>query len=349
MKNQYNSAQGGGFGLFGIIGFVLAIIMIAGLLKKSSTATDESVDLYTEQEAHFSTDFNERSSLPRSKVADRPVRTYIAPKKSRREVSTPNEPIALNNWIMEFEELAKIQAMAEGIPAGISLAMGIHIMQNGVPISSSTEFMNLIVEPLTHLKHNAPHRDRSSYFKYSANSQKWADGLGASGRYSARELKKIMGQYDLARLDREVRDHIVRTPSATERKAEYVANEVVDRATEARREASDVRHPVGREARTSQWRDNYEEVVGEDVAKKKARQKLSSGKYITEEDMQALIEEVDAETDEVVENKLMFMGRKINRGHDEAGKVTDVTNKRNAQARGEQYQEYVAKKRGGND
>lgn len=349
MKNQYNSTQGGGFGIFGILGFVLAIIMLAGLLKKSSIDTDEQVDLYAQQEAHFSTDFSEDRSVPKSEVADRPVRTYDTPNKRRAEVRTPNQPIALDNWILQFEDIAKTQAIAEGIPAGISLAMGVHIMQNGVSIQSKSEFINLVVGPLTHLKHNAPHQDRASYFKYSANSQKWADGLGASGRYSTRELKKIMQQYDLARLDRDVREHIIRTPSATERKAEYVANEVIDRSVEARRSSSDVRHPVGREARTSQWRDNYEEVVGEDVAKQKARQKLSSGKYITEEDMQALIEEVDAETDEVVENKLMFMGRKINRQHDEAGSVTDVTNKRNAQARGERYQEYVEKKRGGRD
>ncbi|MEL6717843.1 MAG: hypothetical protein AAFP82_03940, partial [Bacteroidota bacterium] len=233
-----------------------------------------------------------------------------------------------------------------GIPAGVSLAMGITQLDAGIPIRSAEDFMRAVVEPLTHLKRNAPFADRSAYFKYAANSERWADGLGATGRYSASSLKDLIARYGLDALDHQVRNQIVSAPSNSkivERKVEYVANEVSEIANTRYMEVERPRHAISKAERAQVWEQEYEASVGNAVAKEVARKKLKSGNYLTDEDMQRLIEETDVETGKALENKVMFMGRKINKRHPKAGAKSDITDPKNAHARGEHYQKHVKK------
>ncbi|MEM1328116.1 MAG: hypothetical protein AAGI23_19315 [Bacteroidota bacterium] len=337
-------------GIFNLLGFACAIIFVAGFLKRSDTEPSLSpLEEMQYEQQELQANLNNTGSA-RLAESSKPVNSaYYTPKSSpRRSTSSSRSSVNVSpdRWIQNFEGIAMSQALEKGIPAGISLAMGIQILQSGVAIQTQQDFIDLVVRPLTHLKTNAPYQDRASYFKYAANSTKWADGLGASGRYSARDLKKILADYNLSYTDRTVRQQIVRSPKVSERKINYVANEMQDRRAETKEqsEVETVRHPVSRSDKATRWREGYEENVGNEVAKKIARKKLKSGSYITEEDMSQLIDEVNAETATATENKLMFMGRKINRDHKRAGEVTDISNKRNAQARGEKYQEYVKKK-----
>jgi hypothetical protein len=345
-----NSTRKSGYGIFNLLGFLCAIILIAGFLKRSnSTSSISPIEEFEQTEERLLAGL-ENADHARLAESSKPVTSvYYAPKSRPNKRTTAHEGAILSpaRWVQNFEAVAKDQALQEGIPAGISLAMGVQIIQSGVPINSRQDFIDLVVRPLTHLKANAPYRDRSAYFKYAANSSKWADGLGASGRYSASDLKRILVDYNLAQTDKAVRQQIVNSPKVSERKVEYVANTMQDRREETRetKTTETVRHPVSRADKAARWREGYEEGVGSEVAKEIARKKLKSGSYITEEDMSQLIDEVNAETAEVTENKVMFMGRKINRDHKRAGEVTDISDKRNAQARGEKYQEYVKKKR----
>ncbi|MEM8523883.1 MAG: hypothetical protein AAGG68_04525 [Bacteroidota bacterium] len=353
MKQQYNNTPSrGGFNILSALGFAFAILLTAGYLKRNGGMVSSEMSIYdTDREMEdlqmSMANLNpaERATAPVNRTRSSKPKPYNSYK--REEVRQP-KMISVENWINRFDEFAKEQALVNGIPAGVSLAMGITKLDAGIPIRSAEDFMRAVVEPLTHLKKNAPFEHRSAYFKYAANSDRWADGLGATGRYSSSSLKDLIARYQLDALDRQVRNEIVHAPSDSkivERKVEYIANEVSEINNERYMEVERPRHAVSRAERARVWEQEYEASVGNEVAKEVARKKLKSGNYLTDEDMQRLIEETDAETGKALENKVMFMGRKINKKHSKAGEKTDITNPKNAHARGERYQNHVKKGR----
>ncbi|MEL6943675.1 MAG: hypothetical protein AAFO82_13480, partial [Bacteroidota bacterium] len=313
MKQQYNTPSRSGFNIFSVLGFAFAVLLTAGYLKKSGTLVDSERNIFDVETTEL------RASMANMYPADRAAAPVERPRSAnpkqynsykKEEVRRP-QMISIENWINQFDEFAKEQALANGIPAGVSLAMGITQLDAGIPIRSAEDFMRAVVEPLTHLKRNAPFADRSAYFKYAANSERWADGLGATGRYSASSLKDLIARYGLDALDHQVRNQIVSAPSNSkivERKVEYVANEVSEIANTRYMEVERPRHAISKAERAQVWEQEYEASVGNAVAKEVARKKLKSGNYLTDEDMQRLIEETDVETGKALENKVMFMG-----------------------------------------
>jgi len=350
MKQQYNTPSKGGFNILSALGFAFAVLLTAGYLKKSGTLVSGEANIYDTEMTNLESSManmypSERAAAPIERPRSAKPKNYSAPSYKKEEVRRPRM-VSVENWINDFDEFAKEQAFRNGIPAGVSLAMGITKLDAGIPIRSAEDFMRAVVEPLTHLKKNAPFKDRSAYFKYTANSDRWADGLGATGRYSSADLKDLIARYHLDAFDRQVRNEIVQAPSNSkivERKVEYVANEVSDLNYTRRMEVERPHRAVSRAERAQIWEEEYDATVGNEVAKKVARKKLNTGSYLTDEDMQRLIEETNTETGKALENKVMFMGRKINKKHPKSSAKSDITDPKNAHARGEHYQKHVKK------
>jgi hypothetical protein len=255
--------------------------------------------------------------------------------------------INAEDWVAEFHHAAVSQAVSRGVPAALSLAVGLEQMERGATILNWTDFVEKVVDPLAQMKQRASHDVRSNYFKYSANSGMWVEGLGALGKYSERELQGLIRQYGLASYDEQVRKALVsRRPAddILEEKAAFVAEEITSSVRQEKRESPRIeRVAIGGNA-ADQVREKdeeayFDEFVGREVAREIARKKLKSGKYIGEEDMNRLIEETNTETEEVVKHQLTFPGRKINRNHADAADMLDITKKENAAAREELYQQ----------
>ncbi len=331
MKKQQTSS----FNIFSLFGFACAIILVIGLLKKNGVEISRSKVSYAEIPSHSKV-VDKFAALPLEAMKMKEFSDEVSPSSSRIGTSAPN----LNYWIEQFSEIAVNQALERGIPAGVSLALGIAKLQSGATIQSFNDYLNQVIQPLVGAKKNASKEDRSYYFKYSANSDFWAEGLGKTGHYSTGDLKKIIRQYGLQTYDQSVRTQITKgiVNPTIERQAIETANQVVAKKNLTLKVDEDAE----RAAKVEQWRQNYDENVGRAVAKEVARKKLNTGKYLSDEDLQRLVDETTVETEKVLEHKTMMMGRKINPNHPNAAQKLDITHPRNAQARGELYQQKVA-------
>ncbi|MBX2871084.1 MAG: hypothetical protein KTR30_03265 [Saprospiraceae bacterium] len=359
MKNINNSPRrNGGSLLLKSLGFLFAVILFVGMMDKAGVniSLDDQGAAST-QVAHAAVGEKPAMETPPSSatrnriiVADepevRPTRSYSTPKSydvsnSSSKRKGLDRSITVEDWIAGFSDLAVEQAMDRGIPAGVALAVGVSKIKDGVNISNWNSFMEEVIEPLAAAKFQASRKQIKSYFKYSANSEKWAEGLGNTGDFSASGLKKVMKKYALRDFDYEVRNKLSSDPEV-EKRAREVAEEVTyamkESRWEARKEAVANRSKA-REMKSAEiWEAEYDEMVGREVAKKIAKEKLKSNSYISEEDMARLVEETNVETSKVLENKLSFPGRKVNKDHPDATKMKDITNPKNSQAREELYQ-----------
>lgn len=354
MRKEYKTTRSNGLGIFNLLGFAFAVILTVGFIKKSGVDFLENTSAYEYEEAELLASIsalNPAERVPVNRNKTYKTENYTPSEIKARPKTVPARVISIEKWINDFNTFAKDQAMANGIPAGISLAMGITAIDAGIPIRSADDYMRAVVEPLTHLKKNAPYQDRSAYFKYAANSNLWAEGLGATGRYSSSDLKDLIARYKLDAFDKQVRSNIISAPSNSkpivkERKIEYVASKAVKEKTiVAEAYEAKPRHAVSKSARAQEWKEEYNTVVGHEVAKEVARKKLKTGNYLTDEDMQQLIAETNVETEKALDNKLMFVGRKINKQHPKAKEALDITKAKNSQARGERYQDYLISKK----
>ena len=374
MKNNYNHNQSNGFGLgrlFTALGYLTALILIIGLLDKagvrislpgqedkSSNASFYSSSLGAAASSESSSDDAVVISAEPSVGKDNgqgwePVGSYAGKSRSTRaQDSKASSSSSVENWIERFSSTAVQQAVQKGIPAGIALAVGIAKLQSGKTIDSWEAFMEEVILPLARIKNTAGENERRAYFKYSANSERWAEGLNRSASFSASVLKNNIKNYGLNEYDREVTEKLANgevVDVEMERKARAVANQVTasirtekaaaPKSERSRREASE---------KAEEWNTFYEESVGYEVAREVARKKLKSGQYITDEDMSRLVEEANTETSKVVGNKLSFLGRKINPSHPDAKQLQDVSDPRNAQAREELYQRKLQERKQGN-
>ena len=361
MENRYSRPNSGGTNtLLRLLGFIFAMILIIGMLDKAglkiSLEGREGQDssprykeasvggAYAEENGERETIYvspDEQKQDNREGYRPRPYNDYSqqAPARSSRPALSADE------FIHRFAETATAQALTKGVPAGISLALGVTMVKKGEKIENWQDFMDKVVVPLSNIKSNAARDGLQSYFKYSANSSRWLEGLGRQGDYSYNALRQAMQEYRLENYDEEVRTALVegtKVAPEMERQASYVADEVSSHLVRQRiaHEQQEVRTSGGNE-RVKEWKNYYNETVGRDVAKEIAKRKLKTGQYITESDMGRLIEEANVETEKVLKNNLSFLGRDINRNHPDAPEMLDITKPGNAQARQELYQKKI--------
>ena len=259
-------------------------------------------------------------------------------RSSERTSSSGN--VNAEAWIERFSETAVQQAISKGIPAGIALAVGLMEIQSGKSINNWNDFMARVIKPLVKLKEQSASGDLRSYFKYSANSDRWAQGLDEADLYKASTLKKTLSNYDLSAYDQQVKERLAQEEEI-ERQAEYVSSEVTTSIRKKSRSAAVEDEETG----TPRASNRYEEIVGSEVAKEVARKKIKSGRYLKEEDLSRLVEETDQETAKALKSKLAFPGRKVNPNHADAAKRLDITDPKNTQAREEVYQKKLKAQR----
>lgn len=360
MKNHYsqsNKGTGTMGGMMRLLGFVFALILVIGMLDKAGLKvslegqqSSPSDKRYLEASAGEAYGQEESGSDPVYVSPDEPAQRYrqdYSP-RSYQEYSSPapargaQPGASVDAFISRFAETATVQALNRGVPAGVSLALGIAKLQQGERIDDWQDFMDKVVMPLAQIKANAARDGLQSYFKYSANSSRWLEGLSRQGDYSYNALRQAMQQYRLDTYDAEVRTALTegtRVNPEMERRASYVADEVASHIV-TQRTAFEQQQRSGRRAsaNTERWENYYDEVVGREVAKEVAKRKLKTGQYITDEDMGRLVQEANAETEKVLKSNLSFLGRDINRDHPDAAEMLDITKPGNSQARQELYQ-----------
>ena len=368
--NNTNSGSGIFTRFFSFFGFVCALVMGIGLLNKAGvnisigdtpiTGIERGAIMskFT-SDAEVRPEIEENITLNSAQEDEFVEKGYSMPKgynssnkkTNKVKTSAPSSSFSVDGWIDRFAGTAIDQAISKGVPAGVALAVGIDRINDGARINTWSDFMKEVIEPLSNIKEGASGNQRK-YFKYSANSKLWAEGLGKTGNFSSNSLNRTMNKYDLTVFDLEVRAKLTSAPfvnEEVERKADMVAEEVVSKRRKAKYEAA-VRTPkinVEPEVKNTkeEWADSYDEIVGREVAKAIVKKKMKSKKYISEEDMAQLIEQTNVETSKVMENNLAFPGRKINKKHPKAGDYLDITDPKNSQAREELYQEKLKEKR----
>ena len=361
MGHHYSRQGSGGTGmLLRFLGFIFAMILVIGMLDKAGLKVslegqegkspgprynEASVgDNYGEGENSNSTVYVSPDEPAQSRKGSYQPRAYDeyskqAPSRSARPSASAED------FIDRFAETATAQALNRGVPAGISLALGIAKLNQGERIDSWQDFMDKVVMPLSRIKGNASRDGLQPYFKYSANSGRWLEGLSRQGEYSYNALRQAMQEYRLEYYDQEVRTALVegtKVAPEMERQASYVADEVSSNIVRQRiAHEQETRSRPARSAKVEEWENYYDETVGREVAKEIAKRKLNTGQYITEEDMGRLIDEANVETEKVLKSNLSFLGRDINRKHPDAPEMLDITKPGNAQARQELYQKKV--------
>lgn len=363
MKDQYTKPSSGFSSMFTFIGFMACLVLTIGLLDKTgvkismagdkltvlNASAETSGDVLTSDENTIIISPDKGSRAKDSKytfdgTGNYDLSTSSSSKKSSSQASARQRDI--EHWIERFAAIAMEEAGDKGIPAGVALAVGITELKEGKRIDSRKDFLQYVIAPLQRAKAAAAEQGQGRYFKYSANSDRWTEGLNHTGTYAAATLRNYLRQYDLAGYDEVVKGKITGRAAAditSERKAGYVANEVTTRMSRAADRGSDL--PTGSKSTNSSNRAVYDELVGKEVAREVARKKIKSSKYLSEEEMDRIVEETDKETASALKRSLALPGRKINRKHKEAEKHLDITNPKNTQAREELYQRKLREKR----
>lgn len=326
MKNSTPSSSATGLSsIFKLLGAIFALILTVGALDRAG------VRLVQEQETKAAASYIEAPGHTQSGAMPAPeprFSTVAGSRAARAQVSTPN----LSEWAHRFATTARQQALEKGVPAGIALACGLQAIQNGQELDSREAFIEQVIEPLAQLKSQAPRTALSEYFKYAANSEKWAAGLSRYSHYEQQDLLKAIRQYELFREDEMVLAALLQRADIAER-AEQAAAKVAERI------GSTSQPKDGQSGNAQNWRTFYQEEVGHEVAKKAARQQLEAGHYLDKKDLEALAEEANNTTQKALSKNIGLLGRPINRQHPEAGKMLDITKPENVQAREELYQQ----------
>ncbi len=342
MKHQYpqSTRQNSLGGLLKLLGAITALILLIGFMDKAGikVVMDKNQTAHTLDSRMPENDGQENRHETRTIDLDRTATErpdYRSSSQRKRPAMSDKE------WVEQFAGFAREQALQRGVPAGITLAAGLEARHQGKRIDSRQELLQEVVAPLSRLKQEVPQDAMRAYFKYSANSERWAQGLGRYSRFSEQGLMAQLSRFGLNEQDEIVTDRLLNRTD-TERRSAEVADAVTSRRVEKREAAP--RQPEQRseaqeeDPALEEWEAFYEEEVGREVAREIARRKLRSGEYISEEDMEALVEETNQETGETMQHNIGLMGRRINPDHADAGKLSDITRPENAQARQELYQ-----------
>ncbi len=355
MRDSYPQRNSG---FFSLLGYLFAVVLVVGFLSKAGikfnlpgkepakgTTEELSIQAATLDRPAGFTPLNDEDKLvlpPAGETAESYSATLEERSGTPGSSASNSKRWSKSEWIANFSTPAIREALANGIPAGISLAVGIAKVEDGYAIGSLEEFRELVIQPLLKIKNRS---SDNQYFKYAANSQKWARGLGKKPGYSEKSLIAILEKYDLTDLDLEVKAHLAdeSLDPETRRKADFVGEEVGSRIREKRRSSRSDDEPALREEKsTEDWKAGYDEVVGQEVAREIAKKKLKSRSYISEEEMNQLVEETNVETEKTIKNRLAFPGRKLNPNNKNASDKLDITQPGNSQAREELYQRKIA-------
>jgi hypothetical protein len=338
-------------GLLNFLGFIFALILVVGLLDKAGVKINLGGDRESgvDRSAFLESSLRDKSNTDDNVIviepdgpSSRDSRDYSMPKEyesssSSRQASS-RQSLSVEDWINKFASAAVAEAVSRGVPAGISLAVGVSKIKSGERITDWNSFMNEVIEPLAGIKYGASYEDLRAYFKYSANSDLWVKGLGRTAGYSESALRKIINQYDLSNYDSQVRMKVSGgTNPEVERKANYVADEVVTSMRNLKNETPRYESGAERTESARRWENRYDEVVGREVAKEIAKKKINGREYISEDEMSSLVQETNVETGQALEKKLAFPGRSINKNHPDAARSLDITDPKNSQARYELY------------
>jgi len=358
MKNDYRPSEkrGGLSRMLNLLGILFAFILLIGLLDRAGVkiiiSQDQAyqgasilpgMDGSTEDNAenHIVVSAEPTPQQYPDYKSTKAVRPYAASTSKQRKVEA-------EEWIARFASSARDQALEKGVPAGVALAVGVEKLKQGAQINDWHRFIEAVIIPLVAIKQTASKADIQQFYKYSANSQRWIDGLAAEQRYSASKLNAHMQQYHLHAQDEAVLKILKgggryeqQARKKSGRVADEVSTDIVSRRIEEQENA--VYSRAAEHDNSADWEQHYDEVVGRAVAKEIARKKLKSGEYISEEDMEMLIEETNTETSDVLKSNISFLGRKINPDHPDAEDMNDITNPRNSQAREEIYQKELRK------
>ena len=353
---------------FSFFGFVCALILGVGMLNKmgvSISIGDKKIAATQETSFLKSTVSNSEEDAeagetlviqPRAETADEddysmPKGYYSNESKKKSSRSKASSSLKGGDWVERFSSMAIDQAIDKGVPAGVALAVGLAKVNDGANINTWSAFMQEVIEPLAEVKFQADGNNRR-YFKYSANSKLWAEGLSKNGLYSKSKLTRTINKYDLTIFDQEVKAKLTGAPFVNEekeRKANMVADEVVSKRRKSKYKTTERAPKVNVEPEIldteEEWADSYDELVGREVAKEIARKKMKSRQYLSEEDMANLIEQTNEETSKVMEKNLAFPGRKINKNHPKSEEWLDITDPDNSQAREELYQRKLKERR----
>ncbi|TXB68373.1 hypothetical protein [Phaeodactylibacter luteus] len=326
MKNSTPSSSATGLSsIFKLLGAIFALILTVGALDRAG------VRLVQEQENRAAASYMEAPAHAQSGAAPAPEPRFSTVARSRAGRAQA-APTNLADWAHRFATTARQQALEKGVPAGIALACGLQAIQNGQELDSREAFIEQVIDPLAQLKSQAPRTALSEYFKYAANSEKWAAGLSRYSHYEQQDLLEAIRQYELFREDEAVLAAILQRADIEERAGQAAAKV-------AERIGSTSRPETGHGANASNWRAFYQEEVGQEVARKAARQQLKAGHYLDKNDLEALAEEANNTTQQALSKNIGLLGRPINRQHPEAEKMLDITKPENVQAREELYQQ----------
>ena len=329
-------------GLLKLLGAIFALILIIGALDRAGVSVvldKQPQEDVMESRLHDGTEAETKPER-RMSLPERPATSYDYEAATGKTRSRKKQDDAPEEWLERFASSARKQALEYGVPAGVSLAVGLEELKRGERLDNWDDFMQKVVQPLARLKQEVPRDALRTYFKYSANSQLWAQGLGNYSRYSEQQLLDNIRQFSLNQHDDAVTERLLQDPE-TPRRSSEVADEVVAKRSASRHQSKADRSSQHRESSgdaLEEWEALYDEEVGREVAKEIARRKLRSGAYIGEADMEALVEETNQETGKAMQNNIGLLGRKINPNHKDADQMLDITRPENAQARQELYQ-----------
>lgn len=329
-------------GLLRLLGAIFALILIIGALDKAGVSVvldKKPQEGVVESRVYGGTETETRPER-RMSLPERPAKSYDYEAATGKRQNRKERAYSPEEWLERFASSARKQALEYGVPAGVSLAVALEELKRGERLQDWDDFMEKVIQPLARLKQEVPRDALRTYFKYSANSQRWAKGLGNYSRYAEQQLLDNIRRYGLSQHDDAVTELLLQDPE-TQRRSSEVADEVVAKRSASRHQSKPDRSNQHRESSSDaleEWESLYDEEVGREVAKEIARRKLSSGEYIGEDDMEALIEETNQETGKAMQNNIGLLGRKINPDHKDADQMLDITRPENAQARQELYQ-----------
>jgi hypothetical protein len=198
--------------VFTLIGFLVAVVLSIGFLQKSNYklvrdgAAISEASLFSSDGAAADNADHAPSDRISLREEDNPANDPFDPpalgEYRERRGSTSRTPAHrsgdASKWLSTHGPIAVMEAVRLGVPAGVSLAVGLLQLEQG-RLSWNDDFAAKIIAPLANRKSEAPAR-----FKYRANSQPWMQGLGELGLYREAELERLFRQYNLGAYDAEV-------------------------------------------------------------------------------------------------------------------------------------------------
>ena len=133
--------------------------------------------------------------------------TTVRPSKKAGEPKVVN----VNDWVDRFTSIAFLEAQNKDVhvPATLSLATGLYLIQQGERIDSKDDYIKKVIHYLVGIKNKASDKDRKAYFQYAANTGYWLQGMERSGVPTA-DIQSLIARYNLDAFDEVVFESITK-------------------------------------------------------------------------------------------------------------------------------------------